>query len=185
MKFASYPLSSVHTQRGKFEVILTSPAGTKSTLLPLRPPDYLVEGFDLWPLMSVHFWGENPGGKWTITVHNTNSHSPFHPSRVTIPKVVFYGTSSVPQAVQRIPANCSVECDATRGCAAEGARYCDACAELRVASTLECVSSCPRGTTERSGYCVDGSAGEKRCTKKFPKRTPVRFNSALAKMMQV
>lgn len=186
MAFTRSSYSSQHNNRGKFEVTLTSPSGTISMLLPLRPPDTnsYTNTFDNWPLMSVHFWGENPNGKWTITVHNNNPRSSLHPSRVTIPQVALYGTSTVPQAVSRIPSSCSSECDPTRGCAAVGARYCDACARLRVASTLACVSSCPRGMRERSGYCYSASDGERKCTKKFPRRTPVRLDSALAKMMQ-
>jgi hypothetical protein len=52
-----------------------------------------------------------------------------------------------PDAVSRVPAICSPACDPTRGCAAPGAAYCDACAVLRVASILKCVLECPYGQT--------------------------------------
>ena len=26
------------------------------------------EGFQIWPLMSTHYWGENPTGNWTLTI---------------------------------------------------------------------------------------------------------------------
>ena len=25
-------------------------------------------GFSIWPLMSTHFWDENPMGNWTLTI---------------------------------------------------------------------------------------------------------------------
>lgn len=162
MQFTSFRRSN---ERGKFEVVITSPSGTRSTLLPLRPTDQDVNSFDDWPLMSVHFWGENPVGTWTITVRNTNTHSIFHPSRVHVRKVALYGTSRVPLAVSRIPKRCSLECDSTRGCAGPGMHYCDACAKLRIASTLQCVFSCPHGMRQRDGYCHDSK--ENHCAIRF------------------
>ena len=54
--------------RGDIQVELVSPNGTKSILLPYRNYDFVnVEGYDSWPFMSVHYWGENPQGTWTIT----------------------------------------------------------------------------------------------------------------------
>ena len=51
----------------------------------------------------------------------------------------------------------------TRGCL----KVCDVCPELRLNTSLACVSVCPNGTTEYSGYCIVGdiiyphnSAGE-------------------------
>lgn len=164
MEFTAFSRSN---QRGKFEVVLTSPSGTRSTILPLRPPDSAANTFDYWPLMSVHFWGENPSGKWTVTIRNSNPRSAFHPSRVTIPHVALYGTATVPLAVSRIPRSCSPECDPSRGCAAAGAGYCDACARLRVASNRQCVSSCPGGMTQRHGYCYAASAQETRCARRL------------------
>ena len=135
------------SQRGKIEVILKSSAGTKSTILPLRPSDVFPTPYNSWPLMSVQFWGEKSGGNWEIEISNNNWSGS---TEVTISKVIFYGTSSEPVSVST---TCSAECDSSRGCAAVGGEFCDACAELRVASTLECVSICPAGLQERNGYC--------------------------------
>ena len=51
----------------------------------------------------------------------------------------------------------------TRGCL----KVCDVCPELRLNTSLACVSVCPNGTTEYGGYCIVGdivyphsSAGE-------------------------
>ena len=138
------------TQRGKIKVTLTSPAGTQSTLLAYRHSDETSQPYESWSLMSVHFWGEKSDGKWRLRIKNDNMFNETSPAEVIISKVIFYGTSSEPVSVST---TCSAECDSSRGCAAVGGEFCDACAELRVASTLECVSTCPAGLQERNGYC--------------------------------
>ena len=60
------------------ELIL--PQGTTSTLLSYRNYDFVNsddEGYayHLWPFMSVHYWGENPVGTWTMTVTFKSSSS--------------------------------------------------------------------------------------------------------------
>ena len=42
--------------------------GTISQLLTIRPEDESKEGFKDWRFMSVHFWGENPAGEWTLYI---------------------------------------------------------------------------------------------------------------------
>ena len=40
-----------------------------STTLPFRFIHISgFEGFQIWPLMSTHYWGENPTGNWTLTI---------------------------------------------------------------------------------------------------------------------
>ena len=80
---------SSRNKRGEFEIRLTSPSGTESKLLALRPLDNSISGlcciltpllsninininpsttgfsnFRTWPLMSTHYWGEHPKGRW-------------------------------------------------------------------------------------------------------------------------
>lgn len=50
--------------------MLSSPSGTRSTLLALRPHDSSRNGFHSWPFMSVHYWGESPFGVWTLEIQN-------------------------------------------------------------------------------------------------------------------
>lgn len=176
MDFTGYGQST----RGQLEVILTSPAGTSSTLLPLRSADKTSKGYDNWPFMSVHFWGENPTGEWMIITRNYNYDSG-ETAHVDLPGLVLYGTSSVPEAVSRIPSQCSPECDPSRGCAAIGAEFCDACAKLRIASTLECTTSCPQGLQQRNSYCYE-EGREAFCDAVIPRPLPLKANSALAKM---
>jgi len=57
-------------KRGDILIYLVSPSGTKSNLLARRPRDYSRAGFNDWPFLSVHMWGEKPEGKWTLEVRN-------------------------------------------------------------------------------------------------------------------
>ena len=137
-------------RRGDIMIELQSPAGTKSVLLPHRKNDFVnEEGYSDWPFMSVHHWGENPQGTWSVNVSFASGGASVGVSGVS---ATVYGTSDVPQAVSRIPSQCSPEC--ARGCAAEGPQFCDACNDNRMPDTLECVSSCPSDLCSVDGYCV-------------------------------
>jgi len=54
-------------------VYLTSPAGTRSTLLTQRAYDRSADGFNFWSFMTTHCWGESPNGVWTLEVRNGNN----------------------------------------------------------------------------------------------------------------
>nr|AGC24764.1 prohormone convertase 2 copy 1 [Anguilla anguilla] len=57
------------SRRGDLNINLTSPAGTKSILLSRRPRDEDSKvGFDKWPFMTTHTWGEDPRGPWLLEV---------------------------------------------------------------------------------------------------------------------
>ncbi|XP_071955760.1 PC3-like endoprotease variant B [Antedon mediterranea] len=53
-------------RRGDISIMLYSPAGTPSELLSTRKYDGDINGIKDWPFMSVHNWGENPKGMWTL-----------------------------------------------------------------------------------------------------------------------
>ena len=149
-----YEDPSVLTQsgprRGDISLTLTAPGGMTSVLLPHRPADYVnYEGYNEWPFLSLHHWGESPLGTWTLTVSydSTAGSASLDGYQVTL-----YGTAYTPKAVERIPSKCSSEC--SRGCAARGASYCDACKRLRIPSSLRCVASCPTGQCSVRGYCI-------------------------------
>ena len=65
-------------RRGDLVIHLTSPMGTRSKILPQRPNDGdCIKGFDGWKFLSVHFWGENPAGRWKLEIgiqKNRNSY---------------------------------------------------------------------------------------------------------------
>ena len=145
-------------QSGDIELDLTSPMGTTSNLLPRRPQDTRIGGYRDWPFMSVHFWGEDPTGDWTLTVRN---HWFIGTLVVRDIRFTFYGTAQVPAAVARIPQQCHELC--LRDCAAPGPEFCDACRQLRLADNLMCVDECPPGQVERRGYCYNPLLPEPAC----------------------
>ena len=159
-------------RRGDLQIELLSPLGTQSVLLPYRNYDVLPVMYQNWPFMSVHFWGENPVGQWTLTVRHRGTNGTVS---LTVHSVTFYGTAEIPTAVQRIPNQCDPAC--ARGCAAEGSGFCDACANLRNAYTLECISQCPPGYTERSRYCYNSTRSAVQCAQQF--LTPPPTTSSL------
>jgi furin len=53
---------------GNLQIFLTSPMGTNSTLLGRRVEDDSADGFNSWPFMTVHNWGESPRGIWTLEI---------------------------------------------------------------------------------------------------------------------
>ena len=145
-------LEDSHPKRGDIQVELVSPSGTKSILLPYRKYDFVnAYGYYIWPFMSVHYWGENPQGTWTIIVHYQSSAGSVF---VRVHMFEFYGTTIIPEVVGHIPDQCNDAC--VSKCATTGPEYCDACKDVRNATTLECVEMCPEfNFTEYNGYCVD------------------------------
>ena len=150
--------------RGNIQVELTSPSQTNSIILPYRRRDLTAVGYIKFRFSSVHFWGENPNGKWTLAVGNKNNFDEAT-VEVIVHGITFYGTDNTPEAVSRIPTQCHESCDPNKGCAASGAQYCDACANLRNAMTRECIDSCPQNFIERNGYCYDDNIPEVACVR--------------------
>lgn len=60
-----------YTRRGALKINITSPHGTQTTLLSERDQDSSPDGFKNWSFMSVHNWGEDPKGLWTIKIMDT------------------------------------------------------------------------------------------------------------------
>jgi len=63
-------LSIAFAKRGELRLEVTSPHGTKSTILDKRPNDKSRKGFDHFEFLSVHFWDESPIGNWTLKIVN-------------------------------------------------------------------------------------------------------------------
>ncbi|GFQ93427.1 hypothetical protein TNCT_344021 [Trichonephila clavata] len=89
-------LTLTASRRGDIHIYLTSPMGTRSTLLAQRPIDGSRAGFQAWPFMTVHTWGENPDGVWKLEVHNEGR---FY-GRATLKEwyLHLYGTTEDPDA---------------------------------------------------------------------------------------
>jgi len=78
--------------RGKLRIYLTSPMGTRSTLLPLRPRDTKAK-LMAWKFLTVHCWGEDPKGKWTLSIsHDGSSGS----GKLTSWRLILFGTKTDP-----------------------------------------------------------------------------------------
>ena len=89
-------LEDSHPRRGDNKIELTSPQGTKSILLPYRNYDFInAEGYDDWPFMSVHFWGENPIGNWTLKITYKSGSGYVSMSGLSM---TLYGTATIPTA---------------------------------------------------------------------------------------
>jgi len=85
-------ISLAAVSRGDIQIHLSSPSGTRSTLLALRPHDSSRNGFHSWPFMSVHYWGETPFGVWTLEIHNEGRYL----ATLSEWNVVIYGTKDSP-----------------------------------------------------------------------------------------
>ena len=85
-------------KRGDVELSLISPFGTKMVIVPTRKLDFSPEGFSDWIILCMQLWGENPYGKWQLSVANKGKFS----SRLTKPirfqgwALRLYGTKEDP-----------------------------------------------------------------------------------------
>ncbi|XP_044256588.1 furin-like protease 1 isoform X3 [Tribolium madens] len=79
-------------RRGDLNIQLTSPMGTRVTLLAHRAHDTSRVGFSHWPFMSVHSWGETPFGTWQLEIHNDGRLL----ANVTAWDLTLYGTATPP-----------------------------------------------------------------------------------------
>jgi proprotein convertase subtilisin/kexin type 5 len=89
--------------RGNVMVVLTSPSGTRSTLLLPRPRDSFASTFEDWPFLTVHYWGESPQGQWTLEVVNMGEERPTRRGQGLLRKwqLIFYGTEENPVRLPR------------------------------------------------------------------------------------
>lgn len=59
-----------HERRGDVSLKLTSPSGTVSNILSFRHLDNSSNGIR-FTFMTVHHWGENPAGTWSLRVEDS------------------------------------------------------------------------------------------------------------------
>ncbi|XP_033150164.1 furin-like protease 2 isoform X1 [Drosophila busckii] len=86
--------------RGNLRILLTSPMGTTSELLFERPRDLVKSNFDDWPFLSVHFWGEQAEGRWTLQVINSGRRRVNQPGILSKWQLIFYGTATQPMRLK-------------------------------------------------------------------------------------
>ncbi|KAL3866808.1 hypothetical protein ACJMK2_044075 [Sinanodonta woodiana] len=83
------------SRRGEIQIFLTSPMGTRSTLLAKRNRDTSREGFNNWAFMTTHTWGELAKGQWILEIEN--GASAFRGARLKDWVLVLFGTDRHPQ----------------------------------------------------------------------------------------
>ncbi|ELK29447.1 Proprotein convertase subtilisin/kexin type 4 [Myotis davidii] len=84
-------LSLSYSRRGDLEISLTSPMGTRSTLVAIRPFDVSGRGYNKWIFMSTHFWDEDPQGLWTLGLENKGYY--FNTGTLYRYTLLLYGTA--------------------------------------------------------------------------------------------
>ncbi|XP_075391324.1 proprotein convertase subtilisin/kexin type 4 isoform X2 [Tenrec ecaudatus] len=84
-------LSLSYSRRGDLEISLTSPMGTHSTLVAVRPFDLSGQGYNDWIFMSTHFWDEDPRGTWTLVLENKGYY--FNTGTLYHYTLLLYGTA--------------------------------------------------------------------------------------------
>uniref|UniRef100_A0A8C6LD94 Proprotein convertase subtilisin/kexin type 1 n=1 Tax=Nothobranchius furzeri TaxID=105023 RepID=A0A8C6LD94_NOTFU len=89
-----------YTRRGDLHITLTSPAGTTTVLLAERERDTSANGFKNWDFMSVHTWGEDPAGIWTLKITDTSGHME-NKGRILNWKLILHGTSEKPKHMKK------------------------------------------------------------------------------------
>lgn len=89
-----------YSRRGDLHVTLTSAAGTSTVLLAERERDTSPNGFKNWDFMSVHTWGENPIGTWTLRIADMSGRMQ-NEGRIVTWKLILHGTSSQPEHMKQ------------------------------------------------------------------------------------
>jgi len=91
-----------YNRRGALKINITSPHGTQTTLLSERDQDTSSDGFKNWSFMSVHNWGEDPKGLWTIKIMDTTGNSD-NRGQLEDFRLVLHGTAEAPHHMQAGP----------------------------------------------------------------------------------
>ncbi|NXK14924.1 PCSK4 convertase, partial [Herpetotheres cachinnans] len=145
-------LSLSYSRRGDLAIALTSPMGTTSTLVTVRPYDTSQQGYKDWTFMSTHFWDENPNGTWTLQLENKGDAyntvlSLLPPGLLTSFILHLHGTDEDMMA-RRFAASAVDKCIRQD---AQGA--CEECSGSSYAYKRSCLSYCPPryyGRTQRA-----------------------------------
>ncbi|KFQ32870.1 Proprotein convertase subtilisin/kexin type 4, partial [Mesitornis unicolor] len=128
-------LSLSYSRRGDLVIALTSPMGTTSTLVSMRPYDTSQQGYKDWTFMSTHFWDENPNGTWTLQLENKGD--AYNTGVLTNFTLHLYGTDEYMMA-RRPAVSATAEClkRDTQGA-------CEECSGSLYAFGRFCLSYCP------------------------------------------
>lgn len=187
-------LTLTYYRRGNLVIHLTSPSGTRSTLLPKRPSDMNKGGFNQWAFLSVHFWEENPRGTWKLEIEDQHPSSswprPPNGAKGTLVSwsLILHGTKDYPIQLKQsdsntqpevtetpvftgttLPPKCDDECVDT--CTGSRPEDCRLCKNLRMGDAGACVKECPHGTMEFERKCLPCDPKCQNCTSKYGYRS--------------
>ncbi|CAB1315427.1 unnamed protein product [Coregonus sp. 'balchen'] len=81
-----------YTRRGDLHITLTSPTE--------RERDMSSNGFRNWDFMSVHTWGEDPTGTWTIKITDMSGRME-NEGQILTWKLILHGTSEKPEHMKK------------------------------------------------------------------------------------
>ncbi|MBN3314109.1 FURI1 protein, partial [Atractosteus spatula] len=142
LEHAQARLTLTYNRRGNLAIYLTSPRGTRSTLLAPRPHDYSSEGFNDWAFMTTHSWDEDPRGEWTLEIENVAGASDY--GTLTQFTLVLYGTGDSSPNVSRSDYSQS----ANASCKTFNMeQVCIECSPGLYLYQQGCVTDCPPGFT--------------------------------------
>lgn len=120
--------------RGKLDINLVSPSGTKSAILRPRVRDQSTFGFWKWAFLTVFHWDEDPKGNWTLEI--TDSDTLFHGELVSW-RLKFHGTRE--RAINEAKI-CNDTCK--QGCPVVFSDVCYGCSQYCDCTTGQCVYDC-------------------------------------------
>ncbi|XP_067829559.1 furin-like [Heptranchias perlo] len=128
-----------YNRRGDLAIYLTSPMGTRSTLLAPRQRDYSSEGFTDWAFMTTHSWDENPSGEWVLELENMSGANNYGTLRQFT--LVLYGTAPINQSQLKLtntslPTNCKT---------LNSQQVCAECKDIFYLHQQSCIEKCPPG----------------------------------------
>ncbi|KAG9487990.1 hypothetical protein GDO78_007669 [Eleutherodactylus coqui] len=95
LEHMQFEVTIEYSRRGDLHITLTSPSGTKTVLLTERERDLSTNGFKNWAFMSVHTWGEDPAGTWTVKITDESGRKQ-NEGRIVSWKLIMHGTSTRP-----------------------------------------------------------------------------------------
>ncbi|KAL4233860.1 hypothetical protein ACF0H5_008536 [Mactra antiquata] len=108
MEHVQLALQAKSGRRGNVEIYLTSPAGTRSEMLRSRPEDDSNEDID-FTFMTVHNWGEDSIGEWTLEVcdntgvDNVNAGNTIYLRSVSMIVSGYYSNNKTPDKRSKQP----------------------------------------------------------------------------------
>lgn len=133
---------NVTGRRGDIQISLVAPSGTKSILLDKRANDANRKGFRAWPFMTVHCWGENPVGTWTLIVQNDGS----SPANLLNFDLILYGTREEisDDGIISMEKEISSSLNPSSSCCIESIfGICAGCPNDLILHKNQCLESCP------------------------------------------